>query len=139
MIKNVLKNAGGSRRFSQLCALLSLLTLIVYTVYGIVYIYFDWVVFGTLALGMLCAQGYVLCKGTWGSLLNLLSVACLSFGVGLFFLNSYPVWADRLNNISMYGSRGTLFPVIAIILLVFLCAILEIISCFIADGKDVSK
>lgn len=139
MIQNLWKNAGLSGKLSQICALGSLLTLIVYAIYGAVYLYFDLVVFLALALGVVCAQGYVLCKARWGGLLNLVCVVCLSFGVGLFFLNSYPVWADRLNNISMYGSRGTLLPVVAIILLVFACVLIEIVSCFTANGKDVSK
>lgn len=138
-MKNLLKNAAAGQKLSQLSALISLFTLIVYTIYGIVYIYFDWVVFLALALGAACAEGYVLLNSRASRCLNLASVACLSYGVGLFFLNSYPVWADRLNNISMYGSRGTLFPVISIILLVFASAIVEIVSCFHTDGKDVSK
>lgn len=139
MMKDMLKNAGPGKKLSQLSALLSLFTLIVYTIYGIVYIYFDWVVFLTLALTVVCAEGYVLLNNRASQYLNLASVACASFGMGLFFLNSYPVWADRLNNISMYGSRGTLFPVISIIVLVFASAIMEIVSCFHTDGKDVSK
>ena len=62
--------------------------------------------------------------------LNLVQVLLVSYGVGLFFLNSYPVWADRLNNITMYGARGSLVPVVAIILLCFAAAILGIASCF---------
>ena len=54
----------------------------------------------------------------------------IAYGVGLFFLNSYPVCADRLNNITMYGARGSLVPVVAIILLCFVAAVLGIASCF---------
>ena len=61
---------------------------------------------------------------------------CVSFGVGLFFLNSYPVWADRLNNITMYGSRGTLFPVISIMILCFVTVIIEIVSCFTRKERN---
>lgn len=133
------RTLGLSSKLSQLCALLSLITLVVYCVYGAMYDYFDLVVFLALALAVVCAQAYVLYHGPGRGCLNVVSVACLSFGVGLFFLNSYPVWADRLNHIQMYGSRGTLVPVVAIMLLVFLCALVEIISCFTLDGKDVGK
>ena len=139
MIKNAWKSGGLSGKLSQICALLSLLTLVVYAIYGVVCLYFDLVVCLTLALGVVCAQGYVLCKGKWGGLLNLLSVACLSFGVGLFFLNSYPVWADWYGGFTMYGSRGGLFPVVAIMVLVFVCALVEIVSCFTSKGKDVEE
>ena len=139
MKANSFRALGLSSKLSQLCALLSLVTLVIYCIYGAMYDYFDLVVFLALALGVACAQSYVLYRGFGRGCLNLISVVCLSFGVGLFFLNSYPVWADRLNNIQMYGSRGTLVPVVAMMVLVFLCAIVEIISCFTLDGKDVGK
>ena len=64
------------------------------------------------------------------------AVACITFGMGLFFLNSYPVWADRLNNISMYGSRGTLVPVIALLVLMVAAIVAGIVSCFTQkEGK----
>ncbi|MFR1309401.1 MAG: hypothetical protein ACLSCO_11280 [Gallintestinimicrobium sp.] len=57
-------------------------------------------------------------------------------GDGAFFLNSYPVWADRLNGIDMYGSRGTLLPVITILVLCFATAIIGIVSCFMRKEKE---
>ena len=63
-------------------------------------------------------------------------MACITFGMGLFFLNSYPVWADRLNNISMYGSRGTLLPVITLLVLMVAAIVVGIVSCFTQkEGK----
>lgn len=134
-----IKTMGLSGKFSQFCALLSLVTLIGYCIYGVMYNYFDTVVFLSLVLGAACAQGYALTGSGWTGMLNLAAVVCLSFGVGLFFLNSYPVWADRLNNIEMYGSRGTLAPVISIILLLFVCILLGTISCFTLNREDVKK
>lgn len=134
-----MKNMGLSEKLSQLCALLSLVTLICYCIYGAIYDYFDSGVFLTQVLGVACAQVYSLKESKWTSQLNLAATACLSFSVGLFFLNSYPVWADRLNNIDMYGSRGTLVPVIAIILLLFADIFIEIASCFTLNRKDVRK
>lgn len=125
-----IKNLCPSVRLSLLGCALNLITLLIYCVYGLVYDYFDGVVFLALALGAACAAGYVLWDHWLAELLELLAVACVSFGVGLFFLNSYPVWADRLNNITMYGSRGTLFPVVTIILLCFAVIIIHVISCF---------
>lgn len=52
---------------------------------------------------------------------NLLSVMCLSGAIALFFLNSFPVWADELNGITMYASRGGLPPVIVILILRYPC------------------
>ncbi len=128
---------GGSAAASFLCALFGAITVVAYVIYGIMYDYFDTVVFLALVLGAGCALGYALVQKS--QFLNLVSVACNSFGVGLFFLNSYPVWADRLNGITMYGSRGTLVPVIAIIIMSFLCVFIEIVSCFLPKEKVVEK
>ena len=125
-----IKSKSASAKLSLLSAALGLVTLIIFCIYGVVYDYFDIVVFLTLALGVVCAAGYAVLASRAAELLNLASVLLVTFGVGLFFLNSYPVWADRLNNISMYGSRGTLFPVILIMVLCFATVFVEIASCF---------
>ena len=125
-----LKQKSASAKLSVVGGALNLITLVFFCIYGAVYDYFDIVVFLTLALGVVCAALYALGSGKVSEILNLVAVLCVSFGVGLFFLNSYPVWADRLNNITMYGARGSLVPVVAIILLCFAAAILGIASCF---------
>lgn len=112
----------------------NLVTLAAFCVYGIMYDYFDTVVLLTFLLGCVCAAGYLILGSRVAELLNLLAVLCVSFGLGLFFLNSYPVWADRLNNITMYASRGTLFPVISIMILCAVTVVLYIVSCF--TGKE---
>ena len=119
-----------SAKVSLLSAAVNLVTLVIFCIYGAVYDYFDTVVFLALALGVVCAVLYALMDNKVAEVLNLAAVLCVSFGVGLFFLNSYPVWADRLNNITMYGSRGTLFPVVSIMILCFVTVIIEIVSCF---------
>lgn len=124
------KGKNLSAKMSLIGGGLNLVTLIIFCIYGAVYDYFDTVVFLTLVLGVVCAAGYALSSRLAAEVLNLLAVVFVSFGVGLFFLNSYPVWADRLNNITMYGSRGTLFPVVTIMLLCFATVIIDVISCF---------
>lgn len=125
-----LKNKSLSVKASLLGAALNLITLVVFCIYGLVYDYFDSVVFLTLILGVVCAAAYALLAHKAAEVLNLLAVISVSFGVGLFFLNSYPVWADRLNHITMYGSRGTLVPVVAIIVLCFVTVLADLVSCF---------
>lgn len=125
-----------SAKVSLLSAALNLVTLVIFCIYGAVYDYFDTVVFAALALGVVCAALYALMDNKVAEVLNLVAVLCVSFGVGLFFLNSYPVWADRLNNITMYGSRGTLFPVISIMILCFVTVIIEIVSCFTRKERN---
>ena len=125
-----------SAKSSLVGVVLSAAALIGFTVYGMVYDYFDTVVFLTLALGMVGMAAYALVDRAWSELLNLAAVAGITFGMGLFFLNSYPVWADRLNNISMYGSRGTLLPVITLLVLMVAAIVVGIVSCFTQkEGK----
>ena len=125
-----------SAKSSLVGVVLSAAALIGFTVYGMVYDYFDTVVFLTLALGMVGMAAYALVDRAWSELLNLAAVACITFGMGLFFLISYPVWADRLNNISMYGSRGTLLPVITLLVLMVAAIVVGIVSCFTQkEGK----
>ena len=125
-----------SAKSSLVGVVLSAAALIGFTVYGMVYDYFDTVVFLTLALGMVGMAAYALVDRAWSELLNLAAVVCITFGMGLFFLNSYPVWADRLNNISMYGSRGTLLPVITLLVLMVAAIVVGIVSCFTQkEGK----
>ena len=119
-----------SEKASLAAAVLDAVTLIAFCAYGMVYDYFDTVVFLMLALSAVCALCYTVLHTKLAELLNLASVFCVTFGLGLFFLNSYPVCADRLNHITMYGSRGTLVPVIAIMALCIVGAILATISCF---------
>ena len=121
---------GASAKFSIAAGLFGLITLIGFCAYGYYYDYFDTVVCGCFALGTILAFIYAGTRGSFTEIFNLLTVMLFGFGLGIFFLNSYPVWADRLNNISMYGSRGTLAPVIAILALSFVTAVLGIFSCF---------
>lgn len=119
-----------SARLSLIAAGITLAALTAFVIYGAVYSYLDSIVILTLALGVVCAAVYGLVNSRAAEFLNLLQVVLVSYGVGLFFLNSYPVWADRLNNITMYGARGSLVPVVFIIVLCFAAAILGISSCF---------
>ncbi len=109
---------------------LSLITLVIYLVYSLIYDYFDYIVVIGLALGVLSAVGYLMIKGKVSEFLNLFGVVVISYSLGIFFLNSFPVWADRLNHIDMYGARGSLVPVVIIMLLLIFAILFTIASCF---------
>ncbi len=125
-----MKGKSISAKLSLIAAALNLITLIAFVIYGTIYSYMDSVVVLSLLLSTVCGGVYALVDRKAAEFLNLAQVILVSYGVGLFFLNSYPVWADRLNNITMYGARGSLVPVVAVILLCFATAILGIASCF---------
>lgn len=134
---SIIKEKSRSAKASLLGGAVNLVVLVIYCIYGAVYDYFDAVVFLTLALGIVCAACYALIDRRWTEVLNLLAAVSVSFGVGLFFLNSYPVWADRLNNITMYASRGTLVPVVIIMVMCFAVVIIDAVSCFTGKEWDV--
>ncbi|MDO4333927.1 MAG: hypothetical protein Q4C58_14760 [Eubacteriales bacterium] len=124
------------RKMSRIGSLIGAVVLVIFCIYGLVYQYFDTVVVLGMILGIVSSELYICLKGKAAQCLNVVSVLCSSFSLGLFFLNSYPVWADRVNHISMYSSRGTLFPVITIMALSIAGIICEIISCFICVEKE---
>lgn len=64
-----------SAKSSLVGVVLSAAALIGFTVYGMVYDYFDTVVFLTLALGMVGMAAYALVDRAWSELLNLAAVA----------------------------------------------------------------
>ena len=110
MSKLNLKDRGPGALLSLGCAALGVVCLAAYCVYGAVFDYFDTGVCIALLLAAACAGVYALADGKPLGALSLVSAACLSFALGLFFLNSFPVWADNLNGITMYASRGGLAP-----------------------------
>lgn len=120
-------------RGSVISAVAGLVGLIAYTVYGFVFDYFDTAVFAAIVLGIILAALDVTNKVQPVRVFNLLCVVCLSFAIGVFFMNSFPVWADNLNGITMYGSRGGLPPVIAIMVIMLVAIISGIRACFAGE------
>jgi len=134
-----MKTWSASAKMSQIGALIGLVGLAAFCIYGAVFQYFDLVVMLAIAVGVVCAEGYALLDARPAELMNLASVMCYAYAVGLFFLNSYPVWADWYGGFTMYGSRGGIAPVVAIMVILLIGCIAGIISCFTAKRKDVSK
>lgn len=131
-----------SRKVSFISAALNAVSLIVFLIYGAVYSYYDFWVFGCLLIGIYCSLTYAFVAQKKAGILPVLSIIAVTIALGVFFLNSYPVWADRLNNISMYGSRGTLLPVISIIVLLLLTIVSAIAACFMKEEyarQDIDK
>ena len=127
-----LNRFGISALTGLAAALLTALTLIGCCIYGAVYNeYFDLAVVGMLLLGAVAFGAYALTDYAWTQYINVAGVFFVSFSMGLFFLNSYEVWADWYGNFDMYGSRGGLTPVIILLVLHFLSVICGIVSCFI--------
>jgi hypothetical protein len=125
------KDLSRSARAALIGGGLAILTLIGFLIYGAVYtVYFDTVVVLCLVLGIAGLGTYALVNKGWSEFLGLAAVLIMSFGVGNFFLNSYPVWADWYGNFNMYGSQGGVTPVILILVPFFAAIICGIVSCF---------
>lgn len=120
-------------RSALVAVVIGIISLIVYIVYGVMYSYFDTAVLGGFVLGIVFTALDALLPQVSVRIFSLLAVFSYSFGLGIFFMNSFPVWADRLNGITMYGSRGTLVPVVAIMVLMILLILFGIVKCF---GKE---
>lgn len=117
-------------RGSVVATVVGVVGLLAYTIYGITFQYFDIAVFVAVTLGILFAVLDFGLKGQRPRFFNLLSVVSMSFAVGIFFMNSFPVWADNLTGITMYGSRGGLTPVIAVMVLMLIMIVSGIVACF---------
>ena len=133
---NQIKVRGIGALSGLICAGLCVAGLAAYVIYGVTYDYLDAVVVLSILLGGVCALGEALKGEKTLGLLCLLSSGCLSYGIGLFFVNSFPVWADNLNNITMYASRGGLAPVIAILVILMLAIAVDVVACLTNKGGE---
>lgn len=120
-------------------AALSAVSLVAFTIYGMVFDYFDTFVFGGLALAAVLYTISGIGKGGGKLAGAILPVGVLSVAAAeaLFFVNSFPVWADEVNGITMYNSRGGLVPVVGLLILLLASAITGIVASFKAskEGK----
>lgn len=136
-VNQVKKKRSVQAYISIAAAALSLVIAIGFCIYGAVFDYFDVVVLINLLVAAL-ASGIYFFYSRYQSLrfLNLLAVFLVSFALAFFFMNSFPVWADELNNITMYGSRGGLAPVITIMIAMIACILVEIVVCFMPEKEE---
>ena len=135
-MKEKLSRCGASRKISGIISVVGLVALAAYIVYGVVFDYLDSVVCLFMGAGIVLNALHFWLDARMAGTCNLLGVMCCSGAIALFFLNSYPVWADELNGITMYASRGGLPPMIAILVLLFAIAVAGIVSCFIPVKKE---
>ena len=124
------------RKSEMIAAALSVIALVAFIIYGNVFNYFDTVVCGCL---IAAAVLFAFCGWKPGIIADfaiLIAVFCMSAAESLFLLNSFPVWADNVNGITMYNSRGGLVPVVIILVIMLAAAIMGIICCFKSKKGD---
>lgn len=141
------KKLGGGSMTGLIAGGLSLIATIAFLIYGTVYpIYFDAAVVIFLLLSAAGYAAYALLNSDIADIIPLAAVLCGGIAMGVFFLNSYPVWADWWGNINMYGSadgsfnmygsQGGVTPVIIILVITVLSILCGIVTCFMRKNKE---
>jgi hypothetical protein len=131
-VLSIIRESGKSAWIAMASALLGMAAFLGFLIYGLTYsMYADYGVAIFLLLGVLCQAGYSLLRHPLAEALPLLGVVCSGFGMNVFFLNSYTVWADWYGNFNMYGSQGGVTPVIILLVLMLLTIISGIVACFL--------
>lgn len=139
-MKNKRFAAPGTGAFLSLTsAVIGVVGTIGYCVYGVVYDYFDSGVCIGMLIACALAADYGLLRGKGVGALNLLASVVMSASMALFFLNSFPVWADNLTGITMYASRGGLVPVVILMVMMLAVIVLNMISCFKNTCEEETK
>lgn len=132
-----IKHTMLSAKFSLAAAALSLVSLVAFLIYGLVYpVYADWAAGLSLLLALAAYAGYALLDSPLTNILPLAGVILGGLGMNIIFLNSYTVWADWYGNFNMYGSQGGVAPVILILVLNILAILCGIVTCFTRKNKE---
>ena len=147
MKQNPVKKSAGAY-LALIGGCLAVLAAVAEIIYGAKYEqYADYTVVLTLLAGGALLGVYALCSFPGSDWFGLLGVIAAGFGLGLFLVNSFNVWADTWGNLQQYGSlvgefnffnsQGGPFPPVILIVLGLAAEICGIISCF--KDKEAAK
>ncbi len=118
-----------------------LVTAIGCVIYGMVYAqYADWAVVLALVVGAVLMAVYTMFPNQVTDWFSLAGTLCMCWGLGLFIVNSYNIWADVNGNLQQYGSlfgdfnffssEGGPVPVIILAVLALAAIVTGIVVCF---------
>lgn len=135
------KNMSAGARAALIGGCLAIIAAIGEIIYGAQYEqYADYTVVLTLLIGGALLGAYALLRFPATDWFALAGVVVAGFGLGLFIVNSFNVWADTWGNIQQYGnivgefnffnSQGGPIPAVILIALGLAAEICGIISCF---------
>lgn len=131
------KSAGAY--VSLAAAVIYLAAFIVWVIYASVYSYFNVPTLLFTILAIVCAVVSFIADKRQLGFLSLLSVIFAVLGFAFFAYMSVPVWQDEISGFKMYGSRGTLEPVIALFALFLVGCIVGIVSCFMKEKEKTAN
>lgn len=120
-------------------AVLYLAALVGWIVYASIYSYFNAATLVFTVLAVACAVAAFIAERRSLSFLRLAAVVFAVLGFAFFAYMSMPVWQDELSGFKMYGSRGTLAPVIALFVLFLVGCIIGIVSCFMKEKEKTAN
>lgn len=139
------KEMSAGARVALIGGCIAIIAAIAEIIYGAKYEqYADVTVVLTLLIGGVLLGVYALCSFRTSDWFALFGVIVAGFGLGLFIVNSFNVWADTWGNLQQYGSlvgefnffnsQGGPIPAVILIVLGLAAEICGIISCF--KGKE---
>ena len=144
-MKANMKEMSRGARLALIGGCLAVIAAIAEIFYGAKYEqYADFTVVLTLLIGGALMGIYALFYFRTADWFALFGVIVAGFGLGLFIVNSFNVWADTWGNLQQYGSvvgefnffnsQGGPIPAVILIVLALAAEICGIISCF--KGKE---
>ena len=140
-MKANMKEMSRGARLALIGGCLAVIAAIAEILYGAKYEqYADVTVVLTLLVGGALLFGYAIFSFRAADWFGFLGVIAAGFGLGLFIVNSFNVWADTWGNLQQYGSivgefnffnsQGGPIPAVILIVLGLAAEICGIISCF---------
>ena len=130
-MKISLKGKGFSALAGMAGAVIALVGLVAFCIYGAMYAQYADVAVGIfLLLGAACSVCYALIDVRITEILPVAATFCVSFALGLFIVNSYNVWADWNGGANFFGSEGGVTPVIILAVIDIIAVLCNILSAF---------
>ncbi len=112
------------------CAVLLLVTAVVYGMEVTAASNFSGAVAGCLVAAAVCAGVFALVPGKVSDLGNLAAVGLVAYALTTFLITSINTLADALAGISMFGSSGSVESVYLLAGLMGVALVVEVASCF---------
>lgn len=118
------------------CAVLLVVTAIVYGVNTSAAGSFNATVVVCLVLAAVCAAAFALVDAKVADLGNLVAVGLVAYALATFIINSISILTDMLTGISMFSGGADGSYIIPLAVLMGIALVIEIVSCFMSrDAK----
>lgn len=130
--RGLLANKRAAGYLNLACAVLMVVTAIVYYVQTTAVSNFNSTVVVLLLAGAACAVVFALVPAKVAELGNLAAVGLVAAALAQLLINSINTFADVLSGITMFGSSGGIDYIIMLASLMAVALVIEIITCFMS-------